>query len=105
MTTDRTTVPIFLPGPAERATLDAGLRASGAESGFWDERGTPAPWPEDIDDWRPVNNPPRTAVVPGRPTFEPTQLEDQPNTTPRDLTRPPRPGGVLRVSSSNASPP
>lgn len=69
MTTERTAVPVIVPDPVERTAINAALRTSGTESGFWDEHGTPAPWPDDIDDWRPVTNPPRTAAAPGRPTF------------------------------------
>lgn len=49
-----------IPGPVERAALNAALRSTGTETGFWDEHGTPAPWPDDIDDWRPVTAPPGT---------------------------------------------
>ena len=30
------------------------------ETGFWDEHGRPAPWPDDIDEWRPATNEPIT---------------------------------------------
>jgi hypothetical protein len=56
-----------IPGPDERATLNAALRA-GIETGFWDEHGVPAPWPDDIDEWRPVTTPPNDHE-PGRPAF------------------------------------
>jgi hypothetical protein len=39
------------PGPAERAELNAALFATGTETGFWDDDGRPAPWPDDIDEW------------------------------------------------------
>jgi len=32
-----------IPGTHERATLNAALHATGAETGFWDEDGRPAP--------------------------------------------------------------
>jgi hypothetical protein len=51
------TQPTAVPGPAERAALDAALRTTGAETGFWDEHGNPAPWPDDINDWSPVTGP------------------------------------------------
>ena len=35
----------------DRAPLDAGQ-----ETGFWDDNGRPAPWPHDIDQWRPSIN-------------------------------------------------
>ncbi|MDT5043566.1 MAG: hypothetical protein QOE51_4551 [Actinoplanes sp.] len=38
------------PDPIERAALNAELFATGAETGFWDDGGRPAPWP---DDWTP----------------------------------------------------
>jgi len=45
-----------IPTPAERAMLNAALLATGADSGFWDEHGRPAPWPDDIEEWRPVTS-------------------------------------------------
>jgi len=42
-----------IPTSAERAALNAALFITGAETGFWDDQGRPAPWPDDIDDWRP----------------------------------------------------
>lgn len=42
-----------VPGPAERAALNAALLATGSETGFWDDQGRPAPWPDDIDEWIP----------------------------------------------------
>jgi putative transposase len=42
-----------IPGPATRAWLNARLRATGQDSGFYDDRGVPAPWPGDIDEWKP----------------------------------------------------
>jgi hypothetical protein len=29
------------------------MTTSTDETGFWDEHGRPAPWPQDIDDWTP----------------------------------------------------
>jgi hypothetical protein len=57
-----------LPGADERAALNAALLAAGAETGFCDERGRPAPWPDDIDDWRLDASEPITPE-PGRPAF------------------------------------
>jgi hypothetical protein len=42
-----------IPDPGHRAELNAALLTTGADSGFWDDHGTPAPWPDDIDEWRP----------------------------------------------------
>jgi hypothetical protein len=49
-----------IPGPADRAVLNAALHATGADTGFWDEHGRPAPWPDDIDEWRPATGEPIT---------------------------------------------
>jgi hypothetical protein len=38
---------------------DLSLLAAGLETGFWDDHGLPAPWPQDIDEWTPaVDDPP-----------------------------------------------
>jgi hypothetical protein len=42
-----------IPARADRDALNAALFANGAETGFWDDQGRPAPWPDDIDQWRP----------------------------------------------------
>lgn len=47
-----------IPDAEERARLNAALLATGAETGFWDDRGIPAPWPDDIEDWTPVTGQP-----------------------------------------------
>jgi hypothetical protein len=57
-----------LPGPDQRAARNAALQATAAETGFWDEHGRPAPWPDDIDDWRPDTADPITPE-PGEPIF------------------------------------
>jgi len=57
-----------LPDADERARLNAALFATGAETGFWDDQGRPAPWPDDIDDWEPATTDPITPE-PGQPTF------------------------------------
>jgi hypothetical protein len=36
---------------------DLKLLAAGHETGFWDHHGIPAPWPDDIDEWRPDTHP------------------------------------------------
>ena len=57
-----------IPGAAQRAWLNARLHATGHDSGFWDEHGRPAPWPDDIDEWRPVTGEPITPA-PGEEPF------------------------------------
>jgi hypothetical protein len=41
-----------VPDPAERAEINAALHATGADTGFRDDHGRSAPWPDDIDEWR-----------------------------------------------------
>jgi hypothetical protein len=45
-----------IPSGAEREALNAALFAAGTETGFWDDSGCPAPWPDDIDDWTPTTS-------------------------------------------------
>jgi hypothetical protein len=45
-----------IPEPANRAALNTALTATGTETGFWDDHGRPAPWPDDIDQWQPEAN-------------------------------------------------
>jgi hypothetical protein len=45
-----------IPSRAEREALNAALHATGTETGFWDDDGRPAPWPDDIDDWAPTTS-------------------------------------------------
>lgn len=44
------------PGLTHQAYLD--ILAAGGETGWWDEHGTPAPWPADFTDpdsgWQPT---------------------------------------------------
>jgi hypothetical protein len=47
---------------------DLALLSAGQETGFWDERGHPAPWPNDIDEWRPVSGK-QITVRPGQQPF------------------------------------
>jgi len=49
-----------IPDPAERARRNAALFADNIETGFWDDQGRPAPWPDDIDDWQPTTGEPHT---------------------------------------------
>ena len=57
-----------IPTPAEREELNAALLAEGTETGFWDDDGRPAPWPDDIEQWQPETGPPITRQ-PGEPPF------------------------------------
>lgn len=49
-----------IPDPAHRTELNVALHLTGAETGFWDDRGRPAPWPDNIDQWRPATSEPVT---------------------------------------------
>jgi hypothetical protein len=42
-----------IPDPDQRSELNTAIATDGIDSGFWDGTGRPAPWPDDIDDWRP----------------------------------------------------
>jgi hypothetical protein len=46
------------PDPHERAALNAALHATAADTGFGDEHGRPAPWPDHIDERRPITSEP-----------------------------------------------
>ena len=37
------------PEPAERARRNTALITTDTETGFWNDHGRPAPWPDDID--------------------------------------------------------
>jgi hypothetical protein len=56
-----------IPDPADRQALNTALAATGAETGFWNEQGRPAPWPDDIDQWAPASEP--TTREPGQQPF------------------------------------
>jgi hypothetical protein len=58
----------WIPDPEQRAELNAALLATGADTGFWDDHGRPAPWPDDIEEWRPTTSEPVTPE-PGQPPF------------------------------------
>jgi hypothetical protein len=47
---------------------DLALLDIGHETGFWDDHGRPAPWPDDIDEWSPTTHQPLT-LQPGEPPF------------------------------------
>lgn len=53
-----------IPDPDERASLNAALLADNIETGFWDDQGRPAPWPDDIDEWMPWTSKPNTRDAP-----------------------------------------
>jgi len=57
-----------IPTQAERETRNAALLAADTETGFWDDHGRPAPWPEDLKNWTPDTQQPRTPE-PGQPPF------------------------------------
>jgi len=57
-----------IPDPAERKKLNAALLADNIETGFWDDQGRPAPWPDDIDQWQPETGEPTTRQ-PGEQPF------------------------------------
>jgi hypothetical protein len=43
-----------LPDDDEAASINADFLAGRiAQTGFWDDLGCPAPWPDDLDDWSP----------------------------------------------------
>ena len=56
------------PDPDQRAAHNGALPTTGADTGFWDEHGRPAPWPDDIDEWRPAPAQPIT-LEPGEQPF------------------------------------
>lgn len=47
---------------------DLALLKAGFETGFWDETGQPAPWPDDFDEWRLTSSEPITPGS-GQPPF------------------------------------
>ena len=57
-----------IPDPPERAALNAALLNTDTETGFFDEHGRPAPWPDDIDQWQPETGRPTTRQ-PGEQPF------------------------------------
>lgn len=57
----------WLPDAEQRAALNAALLTSGVDSGFWDEHGRPAPWPDDIEKWRPSTSDPLTLELGEQP--------------------------------------
>ncbi len=57
-----------IPGRRQRAALNTALHATGADTGFFNDHGQVAPWPQDIDHWRPTSYEPITPE-PGQPLF------------------------------------
>jgi len=50
-----------LPTDQQAAATNADFFAGRInDTGWWDENGRPAPWPDDLDDWRPSSNEPTT---------------------------------------------
>jgi hypothetical protein len=67
MTTHPTGDPA-IPDPEERAARNAALFADNIETGFWDDQGRVAPWPDDIDEWT-YDSPKSVTPEPGQPPF------------------------------------
>jgi hypothetical protein len=57
-----------IPDPEERAARNAALFTDNIETGFWDDQGRVAPWPDDIDEWTGITYEPRTPD-PEQPPF------------------------------------
>ncbi|MGO9077744.1 MAG: hypothetical protein ACLQDY_01725 [Streptosporangiaceae bacterium] len=56
------------PGPGLTRQQYLALLAAGHETGFWNDHGRPAPWPDDIDEWRPATGEP-ISLEPGEQPF------------------------------------
>jgi hypothetical protein len=54
-----------IPTRADRDARNTALLTTNTETGFWDDNGRPAPWPDDLDDWTPDTH----VTEPGQPTF------------------------------------
>jgi hypothetical protein len=53
------------PAPADQSAASA---PPGAETGWWNQDGTPAPWPDDFpNNWRPDTH--HVTPEPGQPPF------------------------------------
>jgi hypothetical protein len=84
-------------GPAERHALNAAFHAAGAETGFWDDDGRPAPWPDGIGERAPETNRPipndRSAVIGGMRSV----VSDRSVSTDSWFADPSSLGGVARL--------
>ena len=67
MTTHATDAPA-VPDANERAARNATLHAHNIATGFWDDQGRVAPWPDNIDEWTCDTPEPHTPE-PGQPPF------------------------------------
>jgi hypothetical protein len=56
------------PGPGLTRDEYLTILRAGGETGFWDDHGRPAPWPDDFDEWSPTTTEPITPK-PGQPPF------------------------------------
>ena len=57
-----------IPDPDERAARNAALFTDNIETGFFDDQGRVAPWPDDIDEWTSTARETATPE-PGQPPF------------------------------------
>jgi len=91
------TINAWIPDCDQRAALNIALINDGIETGFWDDLGRPAPWPDDIHEWRlsPATRSPRQA----NSTSSQDPLEDQRLHHAQGLDRPGRQGERLRSGS------
>jgi hypothetical protein len=65
--------PDYSHGPGHSRDADLARLAAGHETGWWDEHGQPAPWPEDFFDddnsWQPTRSEDPIIPEPGQPPF------------------------------------
>lgn len=61
-----------MTSPHSQREHDLAILAAGGVTGWWDDHGRPAPWPDDIldpnTDWRPDTDPP-PELAPGEQPF------------------------------------
>jgi hypothetical protein len=58
-----------LPDDDEAAAINADFAAGRIDyTGFFNDAGEPAPWPDDLDHWQPEKGEPVT-IKPGEPPF------------------------------------
>lgn len=69
---------IYGPGHSQADYLRA--LAASYETGWWDERGVPASWPEELREWPedPITTDQSVTLEPGQPPFRPPPPKDQP---------------------------